>query len=144
MKKNNKKILVFCGVALLVAGVLTAFVAPNFASAAECKTILLPQVLCDDPSMERFMRTLKAITKALTAGVAILATIGLIICGFFWMTAKDNAQQVATVKRRMLDIVVGLIIWIMFSAFIQFLVPDTSGIEEFVTMPTSMIVEVKK
>ena len=133
MGKINKKTLLFCSVALLAAGVVAAFAMPNFAAAASCKTTVLPQALCDDPSWDNFIKTLKAITKALTAGVSVLATIGILICGFFWMTAKDNANQVATVKRRLVDIVIGLVVWIMFAAFIEFLLPDTSGVDEWVT-----------
>lgn len=144
MVKTKRKIL-FCSVALLAAGLLLAFASPNYAAAATCKTTVLPSYMCEGKWGD-FINTLKAITKALTAGVAVLATVGILICGFFWMTARDNAQQVATVKKRLVDIVLGLILWIMFAAFIQFLLPDTSGIDEFVTAPTSSIVktELKK
>ncbi len=145
MVKTKKKIMVFCSVALLAAGLLTAFAAPNYAAAATCKTTVLPQSLCNG-SFDDFLTILKAIVKALTAAVTVLATVGILICGFFWMTARDNAQQVATVKRRLFDIVIGLLVWLMFSAFIQFLLPDTSGVDEWITRDAAgaIITELKK
>ena len=42
------------------------------------------------------------------AGIAVLGTIGIIWAGVMWLTAGDNAGQIAMAKKRMLQVVVGL------------------------------------
>ena len=42
------------------------------------------------------------------AGIAVLGTIGIILAGVMWLTAGDNAGQIAMAKKRMLQVVVGL------------------------------------
>lgn len=41
-------------------------------------------------------------------GIAVLATIGIIWAGIMWLTARENAEQTAKAKKRMLQVVVGL------------------------------------
>ena len=58
----------------------------------------------------------------LTAG-----TIGLIICGYIWLTAQDNAAKVEMAKKRMLDIVIGLVAWVLLAALANLIIPQSES-----------------
>ena len=59
-------------------------------------------------------------------GVGIVAVVGIMIVGIQYLTAKDNEQQVSKSKRRMIEIVIGLVAYaVLFVAF-QWLLPGGS------------------
>ena len=66
---------------------------------------------------------LDSIIEILTYGIAILATIGLIVAGITYMTAKDNPSQVIKAKRRIVDIVLGLITYALLWSILNFVLP---------------------
>ncbi len=66
---------------------------------------------------------LSIILNVVTYGVGAAAIIGVIITGYQYMTARDNSAQVAKAKNRLLQIVIGLVIWVFFWGILQFLLP---------------------
>lgn len=58
-----------------------------------------------------------------TYGVGAAAVIGVIISAYQYITARDNAAQVAKAKNRILQIVIGLVIWVLIWGILQFLLP---------------------
>lgn len=61
--------------------------------------------------------------QILTYGVGIVGTIGIVIAGIQYMTAKDNASQMANAKTRLIAIAIGLAAYAMIWAFLQWLLP---------------------
>ena len=61
--------------------------------------------------------------QIVTYGVGAAAVIGVIITGYQYMTARDNAGQVVKAKNRLLQVVIGLVIWVLFWGVLQFLLP---------------------
>ena len=59
-------------------------------------------------------------------GYVVAGTIGIIICGFLWMTARDNEAQVAKAKKRMIDIVIGIVAWILLALIANLFIPKDS------------------
>ena len=57
--------------------------------------------------------------------VAIAGTIGIIICGILWMTARDNEVQVIKAKKRISEIVVGVALWILLSLLANLFIPKS-------------------
>jgi hypothetical protein len=49
--------------------------------------------------------------------------LGVVITGYQYMTARDNSAQVMKAKNRLLQIVIGLAIWVVFWGVLQFLLP---------------------
>ena len=137
MKKNLKKILVLGALAFVVSGIIAAFCTHASASAVANCTSVLPDSWCQDVNgsdgWENFIKIVKTIVRVITAGMIVFAAVGIAICGFIWMNARDNEAQVTIAKRRIFDIVLGLVIWILFAIFAQLLLPDDSGIKEWVT-----------
>ena len=56
-------------------------------------------------------------------GAGILAAIGLMVGGIMWTTAGDNANQVARARQIILNVVVGLLLYIFLFAITNFLIP---------------------
>lgn len=66
---------------------------------------------------------LSVILTVMTFGVGILGTIGIVIAGIQYATAKDNDQQIAKAKMRILQIVIGMIVWAALYIALRWLVP---------------------
>lgn len=79
------------------------------------------------------------IITILTGTVVVAGTVGVIICGFLWMSARDNEGQVAQAKKRMLDIVIGIIAWVLLALLANLFIPkSTSDIENNVGGDTGL------
>lgn len=63
------------------------------------------------------------ILNIFTYGVGAAAVIGVIIAAYQYITAGDNAGQVAKAKNRLLQVVIGLAIWVVFWGILNFLLP---------------------
>lgn len=66
---------------------------------------------------------LNTVVDILSIGVGILGVVGITIVGIQYLTAGSNEQQTAKAKRRMAEIVVGLIAYAALYAFMQWLLP---------------------
>lgn len=66
---------------------------------------------------------LKLFVDILTYGIAIAATIGIVVSGITYLTARDNPSQVTKAKRRLLEIIIGLIAYLTLWSIINFVLP---------------------
>ena len=66
---------------------------------------------------------LTQILDILTFGIAIAATIGITLSGIIYLGSNSNEQQVTKAKRRILEIVIGLVMYAALYALINFLLP---------------------
>lgn len=66
---------------------------------------------------------LKLILNIVVYGLGAAAVLGVVIAGILYMTARDNETQVATAKRRLYEIVIGLVAWAIMYAVLQWLLP---------------------
>ena len=64
---------------------------------------------------------IKFIVDLLTGGVVVVGTIGIVICGFTYMTARDNEAQVAKAKKRMIEIVIGITVFVAIDLVVNLL-----------------------
>ena len=63
------------------------------------------------------------VVDIMSMGVGILGVIGIIIVGIQYLTAKDNESQVQKSKRRIGEIVIGLVAFAVLFALTQWLLP---------------------
>ena len=63
--------------------------------------------------------------KILMYGLGAAAVLGVIIAGIIYMTARDNPQQVAVAKKRLIDIVIGLVVWALMYTLLNWLIPGS-------------------
>ena len=66
---------------------------------------------------------LNIILTVMTFGVGILGTLGIVVAGIQYLTAKDNEQQVMKAKMRILHIVIGMALWATLYVFVRWLTP---------------------
>ncbi len=127
-----KKIL--AGAAVIMAGVIipvgflmmgTTFSPKVFAECNGVETSILGENGCvegtDDGSA--IFSVLNVVLTVLTYGVGIAGTIGILITGLQIMLAKDNAGQLAAAKTRFVAIIIGLAVYAVMWAFLQWLLP---------------------
>ena len=109
---------------------MSAFLVAPKVLAAECgnggvETSILGENGCaegtDDGSA--IFSVLNIVLQVLTYGVGIAGTFAIVIVGIQYMTAKDNAGQMAAAKTRLIAIVIGLAAYAVMWAFLQWLLP---------------------
>lgn len=71
---------------------------------------------------------LKLVVNILLYGLGAAATLGVVIAGVLYLTARDNPQQVARAKMRLIEISIGLAAWAMLFMILKFLIPGFDGI----------------
>ncbi len=90
-------------------------------------TSILPGELCDDDNKgEGITYIISLVIAILTGAVVVAGTIGIIICGVTWMTARENEAQVAMAKKRMLDIIIGLVAWVLLALVANLFIPKST------------------
>lgn len=136
MNKVIKKIATVGVSALVALGALMTMTVPAFAEPAgdataggddgNCvKTSILGSggQYCDDGDGGGIFYILGIVLNVLTYGVAIAATVGIVISGIQYSTAGDNVGQLQKAKSRIVQIVIGLAIYSVFWGLLQFLLP---------------------
>lgn len=91
-------------------------------------SILDPQTACDCGHGEAIMGILKLVVDIMTIGVGILGVLGITIVGIQYLTAGGNEERVRKAKRRMLEIVIGIAVYVVVYAALKFLIPDFQGL----------------
>jgi hypothetical protein len=125
----KKKLLGLLGVLGVIGVVTTGVVAPVYAAdepATEnnCTSILDP-AWCNDESGEGagIWGIINLVITIMTYLVGILATISIIIAGIQYTTGGDSPAQLAAAKNRILQTVIGLIIYAVMWMVLQWLLP---------------------
>lgn len=85
------------------------------------KTAILD--ICPGSDGEGIYDTLALGLSIVTYGVGAAAVIGIVISAYQYITARDNSVQVTKAKNRILQIVIGLVIWVLIWGILQFLLP---------------------
>ncbi|MBQ6486486.1 hypothetical protein IJI76_02040 [Candidatus Saccharibacteria bacterium] len=93
--------------------------------AETCGGVETALVKCDSGSGDgaAIFDVLAIALNIMTWGVGAAAVIGVVISGYQYITARDNSAQVAKAKNRILQIVIGLAVWVLFWGILQFLLP---------------------
>ena len=60
----------------------------------------------------------------LTIGIGVTALIGITISGITYLTAKDNVEKTTKAKRRIFEIVIGLVAYAAIWGILTFLLPE--------------------
>ncbi len=116
-----KKTLLYLALAATI--ITLATLAPETTLAVEDCTTILDDSLCNDPTGGGVLAILRIILDILTAGVGILATIGLVVSGIQYITSRDDSGVVAKVKSRIFNIVLGLLAYGVMWVALEWLIP---------------------
>lgn len=82
-----------------------------------------------DNGKEAIMDILNLVRNILVYGLGVVAVLGVVIAGILYMTARDNEQQVTLAKRRLFEVVIGLIAWAVMFAVLEWLLPTGAPTE---------------
>ena len=129
---------------LSIITIFTAFivaVAPVYASERCTLTTVLGNAECDqdgnpkagggyncscDENGNSIFDILKLVVNIMTIGIGILGIIGITVVGVQYLTAGGNEEQTRKAKRRMFEIILGLVIYAAFFAILYWLLPGFS------------------
>lgn len=64
----------------------------------------------------------------LSIGIGIFGVIGILIVGIQYLTAGGNEEKTRKAKRRMFEIVIGLVAYAVIYALLKFLLPGFNGV----------------
>lgn len=95
---------------------------------AETSTSILPADWCVG-------MLLMLVLNVLVYGLGVAAVLGTIIAGVLYMTARDSEQQVMVAKRRLYEIIVGLVAWALMYGLLNWLIPGGLSIDEKALCP---------
>ena len=59
----------------------------------------------------------------LTWGIGIAGTLGIVITGIQYLTARDSVEQMTKAKNRLINIIVGLVVYAVMWGFLNWLIP---------------------
>lgn len=77
----------------------------------------------DSNGKEGIEQVLKMTVDIMTAGIAVLAVIGIVVSGVQYLTASGNEEQLKKSKRRIFEIVIGLAAYVLIYALLRWLLP---------------------
>ena len=100
---------------------------------------------CDDGKGSQVTDILIFVIQVLSVCIGILGVLGIAITGFQYLTAGGNEEKTRKAKKRLLDIVIGLVAYVLMYAFLMWLLPtfddntvesqsrETTSIDTFVS-----------
>lgn len=95
-------------------------------------TSILSACDCGDESGEKgkggaVMGVLELVVDIMSIGIGILGVIGISIVGVQYLTAGGNEEKTRKAKRRMFEIIIGLVAYAVIYALLKFLLPGFQG-----------------
>ena len=88
-----------------------------------CIDTLLFGEICDKCDGGAIFKVVAFFTKVVSAGVLVLAVIGIIICGIMILTAGSDAGKLARAKKRIVEIVIGIVVYALMFTIVNFIIP---------------------
>lgn len=72
---------------------------------------------------EGVVRILKTVVDVMTVGIGVLGVLGITIVGIQYLTAGGSEEKTRKAKRRMFEIIIGLVAYVLIYALLKWLVP---------------------
>ena len=79
---------------------------------------------CDDGKGSAVFHVLDLVVDIMTIGIGILGVIGITVVGIQYLTAGGSEEKTRKAKRRMFEIVIGLVAYVVLYAFVKWLMPN--------------------
>ena len=117
-------------------GLLTTFagsianITSVFAECSEAKlkqgcvsTAILGNGCVCDKNGSSVIHILSLVVDIMSIGIGILGVIGITIVGIQYLTAGGSEEKTRKAKRRMFEIVIGIVAYVLLYAFLKWLLP---------------------
>lgn len=118
-----KKILAAVAGILAVVGMNIGFLTPVWADDCVDTAILGGGQVCDDGSGSAVFDILNLVLDIMTGLVGVAAVIGMVISGIQYTTSSGDEAKMVKAKNRIVQIVIGLIVWALMWAVLSWLMP---------------------
>lgn len=79
--------------------------------------------VCDNGGSSVY-KVIDIVIDVMTIGIGILGVIGISVVGIQYLTAGGNEEKTRKAKRRMFEIVIGLIAYVLIVALFKWLIPS--------------------
>jgi hypothetical protein len=129
MVKMKKLRLTLASIFFMAASVFTtltvatpAYAACNKETEVEITISIQGQNKCI-PKTNAIFTWLTGIIRFLSAGVGIAVVGGIVYGGILYLTARDNASQIQQAITVIINAVIGLLLYILMFAILNFLIP---------------------
>ncbi len=119
-----KKILLSILAMTTILGMALTIPAPAFAEESNCvSTAILGDngQVCDNGKGDSIIHVLNLVVDIMTIGIGILGVIGISITGIQYLTAGGSEEKTRKAKRRMFEIVIGLVAYVLIYAVLKWL-----------------------
>ncbi|RYC74629.1 hypothetical protein [Candidatus Nanosyncoccus alces] len=120
-----KKILSI--IAALVLGVSVVASTPVMAEDSKASVSILESCATDNGKGSSIFCVLNFVVDIMTIGIGILGVIGITIVGIQYLTAGGSEEKTRKAKRRMFEIVIGLVAYVLIYAALKWLLPTFGG-----------------
>ena len=80
-------------------------------------------IQCDEGGDGGIWHIVNLVVDIMSIGVGILGVIGISVVGIQYLTAGPNTEKTTKAKRRLFEIVIGLVAYAIMFAFLQWLLP---------------------
>ncbi|MBQ3353367.1 hypothetical protein IJG89_03455 [Candidatus Saccharibacteria bacterium] len=80
--------------------------------------------VCDEGNGNSILGILNTVVNIMTVGVGVLGIIGITIVGIQYLTAGGSEEKTRTAKRRMFEIIIGLVAYVVAYSLLVWLIPD--------------------
>ena len=124
-KADLKRLYSFGFLAILVV-CLTSLCCFTSAFAEEfnkCGGVDTSIIQCDEGGDGGIWHIVNLVVDIMSIGVGILGVIGISVVGIQYLTAGPNTEKTTKAKRRLFEIVIGLVAYAIMFAFLQWLLP---------------------
>lgn len=119
-----KKILVAVAGILAVVGLNFGMLTPVWADDHCVDTsIINGDKYCDDGTGSGIASILNWLLTFLTGLVGVAAVIGMVISGIQYMASSGDEAKMVKAKNRIVQIVIGLVVWALMWAVLNWLIP---------------------
>ena len=116
-------------IAIVMGGFMMA--APVFAEKCTCEdgstgvstAIIGNGCSCDNGSGSSVVHIFKLVINIMSAAVGIIAAIGITIVGIQYLTAGGSEEKTRKAKRRLFEIVIGIVVYVLLYALLDWLLP---------------------
>lgn len=121
-----KKLIILVALVLGLSSVSIPAMATNSTSTFGVDTAILKKCGKDaeDKNGEGIKCVLALIVDIMTIGIGILGVLGITIVGIQYLTAGGNEEKTRKAKRRMFEIVIGLVAYVLIFAILNWLLKD--------------------
>ena len=85
---------------------------------------------CDNNDGSSIYDILNTVVDIMSVCIGILGVIGITIVGIQYLTAAGNEEQTRKAKRRMFEIVIGIVAYVILYAGLRFLLPEFNGTKQ--------------